>query len=708
MTSLNRFSNPTIEKRQLDPVKLEKLIDLQSEILGATVTNTNYQDLLKQVCLFAEELVPNAVASIMLLDEHKNQMFVQTAPSVPEDAINDLNGLSVGDGSCGNAVFHNDDMYVCNTLTDTRWEDLQDIAKKYQLHACWSSPIRNSENKAIGSFAISSFAKRTPDNFQRRLLNSCASIAGIIIQRENTLNVQRADHKILMDSQYQYRCLVDNSADEIYLHDDTGNILDANQMACNRLGYTHDELLSMNISDIKTSTSKHASVKTFAESLKLDKTYTIYGTHQSKNGKKYPVETRIRRYTTNDKTLIVALARDITDRKKTEEEMARASKLESVGLLAGGIAHDFNNMLGIIQGYIDLASRSRHSPEKTEKHLAKATRAALQAAELTQQLLTFAKGGDPIKQAANIVEIIHQSTDFSLHGSNIKVNFSRLCTDDIWPANIDSGQISQVIQNLVINARQSMSEGGQLDITYENCVMTEAENSEITQHEKRIKITIKDTGTGIPQNIIGSIFDPYFTTKQQGSGLGLALCYSIITKHNGAITVDSTPGHGTCFTLYLPASNEHAATSSTVTSANANTTNARILIMDDDEMLREVTEAMLQNLGYSVTLSADGDSAFAQYQKAMNTKNPIDLVIMDLTIPNGIGGKEAIKLIQQIDPHVNGLVSSGYCNDPVMANHNDYGFVGAIKKPYSQDELGEAVNAILNNPIKADLGRALE
>ncbi|MBL4712692.1 MAG: PAS domain S-box protein [Gammaproteobacteria bacterium] len=594
-------------------------------------------------------------------------------------------------------MFHNEDMYICNTLTDARWENLQDFAEKYTLHACWSSPIRDSENKAIGSFALSSFAKRTPDNFQRRILNSCASIAGIIMQRENTLKAQHTEHKVLLDSQQQYRSLVDNSADSIFLHNDAGYILDVNQMACDSLGYTRDELLSIQITDIEKGLPDNVSFKENSESLNLDETHTISGIHQSKDGKQFPVEVRIRRYLANDQFLTVALVRNITDRIKEEERAAIARKLESIGLLAGGIAHDFNNMLGVIQGYIDLASRNTHTPEKTEGYLNKASRASIQATELTQQLLTFAKGGELIKQASNIIEIIHQSTDFNLHGSNIKATYCQLCTDDIWAANIDSGQISQVIQNLVINARESMPDGGHLNITYENCVITKAENTKNFQHEKFIKITLRDTGTGIPLNIINSIFDPYFTTKQKGNGLGLALSYSIVNKHEGYIAVDSTPEQGTCFTLYLPASNEQPRTSSTPTPVSNKTTDARILIMDDDDMLREVTEEMLQNLGYTVILSTDAHTAFSQYEKAMETQDRIDLVIMDLTIPNGIGGKEAIKLIQKIDPKVKALVSSGYCNDPVMANHHDYGFTGALKKPYSQDELGAAIDIILNN-----------
>lgn len=397
----------------------------------------------------------------------------------------------------------------------------------------------------------------------------------------------------------------------------------------------------------------------------------------------------------DEKTLTVGSVRDVTDRKEAEEEMLRARKLDSIGLLAGGIAHDFNNLLGIIQGYIDLASRSMNSPEKIEKYFQKATNATIQAADLTQQLLTFSKGGEPIKKAADVLDIIYQSTDFSLHGSNIKVDYNY--QSDLWPADVDSGQISQVIQNLAINARQAMSDGGNLEILCNNCIVSESDSNAKVAPGKYIKVSVKDDGIGIPEDMIDSIFDPYFTTKQEGDGLGLALSYSILKKHNGNITAESTVGEGTTFTLYLPVSEEQTSIAGTTSTLVTNDIkNARIMIMDDDAMLREISEEMLHNLGYKVTQSPDGSNALIQYQEAMDTDDNIDLVIMDLTIPSGIGGKEAIKMIQKIDPDVKVLVSSGYCNDPVMAHYNDYGFMGAVKKPYSQDELGAAVNDILN------------
>ena len=288
MTLFDKFKNPVADTSPIEQSKFEKLLELQSSILGATVTSNNYEDLLEQVCLFAEKLTPDSIASIMLYDKAKNQLFVHAAPSMPTEVRSELDGLTVGNGSCGNAVYHNKEMFVCNTLTDSRWSNVQSLVTKFKVHACWSSPIHNASNEPIGSFALSSFEKRTPDNFQRRLLNICSSITGIIMQREFSPKESRADRERLIDSQQQYRSLVDNSADAIFLHDDTGKILDANQTACDNLGYTHSELLSMTIDDIEVSKKKFNDFPAFSNSLSLDKTYNIDGTLQRKNGRRIP------------------------------------------------------------------------------------------------------------------------------------------------------------------------------------------------------------------------------------------------------------------------------------------------------------------------------------------------------------------------------------------------------------------------------------
>jgi len=387
------------------------------------------------------------------------------------------------------------------------------------------------------------------------------------------------------------------------------------------------------------------------------------------------------------------ILRDITTQKKNEEELVKKSKLESIGVLAGGIAHDFNNILSGISGYTDLALHSLGDIQKTTHYLESSKKASQRAAGLTQQLLTFAKGGEPIKQHANIAEVIRESADFNLHGSNINCHYD--IPDDLWIVSIDSGQISQVIHNLMINAKLAMPDGGDIHIRCQN-TLDRFDNHIVKTTGPYIKISIQDTGPGIPDDIIHSIFDPYFTTRQEGSGLGLALSYSIINKHDGFIYAQSNKD-GACFNIYLPASkDQNIAPNDVLIYENTKPERKCIMLMDDDEVIREVADTMLEEMGHQVICVPSGEEAIDRYKKSLLDKQPIDLIIMDLTIIGGMGGKEAIATIHSFSPQAKAIVSSGYSNDPVMANYSQYGFINAIAKPYNYDELLEAIENSLS------------
>lgn len=391
---------------------------------------------------------------------------------------------------------------------------------------------------------------------------------------------------------------------------------------------------------------------------------------------------------------VVLVFRDVTEQKRREEELLKIKKLESVGVLAGGIAHDFNNILTAILGNISLADIYIEKDHKAHRLLKKAEEASIQAKDLTQQLLTFSKGGDPVKETRSIKQVIIDSADFVLHGSNVTCRYA--IPDDLWLADIDKGQISRVIQNIVINARQAMPEGGNITISCENIADIAKETALSLPKEKYIKITIADTGTGIPEKHIDKIFDPYFTTKQEGSGLGLTITHSIITKHDGHIAVRSKSGEGTTFTIYLPASAKQISRDVKV-QAPGRTAHAVVLVMDDEEMIRDLAKEMLVHFGYEVLQAKDGNEAVAIFRKHYHSNHPVDIVIMDLTVRGGMGGEEAVKEILKIDPNARVIVSSGYANDPVIANYRQYGFKAAIGKPFGMARLHETINAVLEN-----------
>jgi len=382
---------------------------------------------------------------------------------------------------------------------------------------------------------------------------------------------------------------------------------------------------------------------------------------------------------------------DVSDRKKVETELLKNEKLESIGILAGGIAHDFNNILTAILGNITLAGMFAAGQEKIKGRLAEAEKATIRARELTQRLLTFSKGGLPVKKICNINTLVEESAKLALAGSKAKCEVQT--SKDLRTAEIDEGQISQVLNNIIINADQAMPEGGFIDIYTEN--YTQADHSDQTfPVGDYVKITITDHGVGIPADYLTKIFDPYFTTKKRGSGLGLTTAYSIIKNHRGKIEVASTVGEGTTFTIYLPATQsaaQNAVISETEEQVHGE---GRILVMDDDQIVQEVVSEMLQSLGYESDCVSDGAAALTQYQKALSSNKPYTIVIMDLTIPGGMGGREAVKKLLEIDPKAKVIVSSGYSNDPVMSAFREYGFKGVAAKPYDINELGKVLKEV--------------
>jgi PAS domain S-box-containing protein len=387
---------------------------------------------------------------------------------------------------------------------------------------------------------------------------------------------------------------------------------------------------------------------------------------------------------------IIETIRDITHQKEIETENIRMQKLESLGILAGGIAHDFNNILAAMLANMQLAVIKLQKGQDILKHLEDTIETARKASKLTKQLLTFAKGGVPVKKSLSISTLMTDTVQFALSGSKVKAEYH--LPGNLWIVDADEGQITQVINNLVINAEQAMPTGGILEIYGENVI---CDTDGKYTPGKYVRLSLKDNGIGIPETIIYKIFDPFFTTKITGNGLGLSTSYSIIKKHDGYLEVESLPGIGATFHILLPISTRALETKE-LDQKITGEGEAKILLMDDEDAIRNVVGEMLTCYGYQVTLASDGLEAVNLYKKAKQSGEPFDAVIMDLTVPGGLGGIETITILRQIEPGIKAIVSSGYANSPVVSDYERYGFSGIVTKPYKFEELIEVLNTVID------------
>jgi len=387
---------------------------------------------------------------------------------------------------------------------------------------------------------------------------------------------------------------------------------------------------------------------------------------------------------------VILVFRDITEKYQIEQQLQQSQKMKAIATLAGGIAHDFNNMLGVITGNVSYALSISKTDEEIHDVLSDIHESSRQAHDLTNQLLTFSKGGAPIKKTSDINKIIKSSAIFSSRGAQASCHFE--LSNDLWMSEVDEGQINQVIGNLVINANQAMPGGGTITIRTEN-VNLDADINLPLPNGKFIKIIIEDQGVGITKKHLPNIFEPYFTTKQKGSGLGLATTYSIVKKHDGHISVDSEIDKGTVFNIYLPAALQQTQTVIHQKSIH-HFGQGKILIMDDQGSILKMVSRMLNRMGYVTEAAVDGIEAIEMYRKAYEANESFDLVILDLTVPGGMGGEKTIVELLKIDSNVKALVSSGYSISNIMANFEDYGFCGVVPKPYTKMQLAEVLNNV--------------
>ncbi len=511
-----------------------------------------------------------------------------------------------------------------------------------------------------------------------------------------------AEHvsKSLVEKQLRYDLIFNSSNDALFVMNITeagtpGLFTEVNDSLCALLDYTREELLAMSVKDIDDGVLDYSKddLRWIAEKGRslFERVYS------SKSGKKIPVEVSTKRFLDNGKRCSLSIVRDITERKKMEAERLQfkdqyqqLQKLEALGVLAGGIAHDFNNLMGGIYGFVELA-RERSGDDEVFQYLSKAMNTIHRAKGLTAQLLTFAKGGAPVQHVGPLFPFIKETVCFMLSGSTIACTFD--VSEDLRHCNFDENQIARVIDNIIINAQQAMPCGGTIAVA--------AKNIELNNNERLIlkpgnycKISIKDSGVGISREVLPRIFDPFFTTKATGHGLGLTTCFSIIKRHGGTIEVESEPGTGAAFHIYLPASSESAATEK-ATAPEKHRASGRILVVDDEDVMREAMGDMLEMFGYAVILIKEGKDAVDFFESEATANRSFAAILFDLTIPGGMGGRDAIVHLRAINADIPVFAISGYAEDPVMAHPENYGFTGSICKPFKMAELAAKLNNYL-------------
>ena len=516
---------------------------------------------------------------------------------------------------------------------------------------------------------------------------------------------RKQNEKELRDKESKYRSLFESANDGIFILDETG-FIDCNKRGADMYGLTKEQLLGRSPADL--SPERQPDGRSSAVEFASVMGKVINGEPQQlewqsmrSDGTLFAVEITLSRIDLGDRVCLQCIARDITERKLAEEQknklqiqLSQTQKLESIGILAGGIAHDFNNLLQGVFGYISLAELTYDKKEKSLAMLREAEKALNMAVNLTNQLLTFSKGGQPVKQHIKPAPLVENSLRFALSGSNS--NYSISVMEGLWDIDADGGQLVQVIHNIVFNATEAMAGGGTVNISMSNVETSSKNIAGLPEGNNFVRLDIQDTGTGIPDQIISRIFDPYFTTKQMGSGLGLATSYAIIKNHGGIIEVKSEVSKGTTFSIYLPAVEEPEPIKHELSpEQHSSCRSCRVLLMDDDEVIRNVATAMIETLGHEIEDVSDGEAAIESFKRARETDNPFDLVILDLTVRGGMGGEDALRILREIDPDVVAIVSSGYAASAAVARYKDYGFSAFLKKPYTIDELRNCFNSLL-------------
>lgn len=603
-----------------------------------------------------------------------NEMVAKGVGKKASDLIghNDLeNGVSIelvkGNPEKGIRGYENDDLAALRGETISNPNDFVYTDNQVYIFDTVKRPLRNQNGEIIGLLGIS-----------------------------RDITKRRKAEKVIASERELLAVTLHSIGDGVISTDTDGKVMMINKAAQELTGWNSNEAIGLPLKTIFTiveEISKISIENPVEKVLRTKKRIELQDniTLIIRNGKEIIISYNADPMLDNEDKIIgvVLVFRDMTEKIKLEATIQRNQKLESIGILAGGIAHDFNNLLAGIFGYLEIAMiYSKDNPTVTD-YLNKSLSVFNRAKALTLQLLTFSKGGNPIKRINALTPILKAGIQFSLSGSNISIQYE--LEENLWMVEIDENQISQVIDNIALNAQQAMPNGGTLIVKTEN-VTIDRKDFAINANKDFIKISFQDSGMGISKEILPRIFDPFFSTKEKGTGLGLMTVFSIIQKHGGFLDVESTEGKGSTFIIYLPGL-KRKSIQSIEKKEPTHRGDARILIMDDEKYIQEITAIRMEKMGYMVSLAKNGEETIRIFSEAEKSGQCFQLVILDLTIPGGMGGIQTVEEIRKINTTVPVIIASGYSESPAISNPTNYGFNASLKKPYSKEDLIKILDA---------------
>ncbi|MBX3248931.1 MAG: PAS domain S-box protein [Myxococcales bacterium] len=600
--------------------------------------------------------------------------------------------IALGEGLTGTIAATGESIYIpTDSSRDPRVA--RAVVQREELNSFIGVPVRAGD-EIIGVMNVLTRPPAVLGQHEIEMIEAIGNHVGSAVRNAQIYAQLQAAKASVVAEQRLTGALIDALDDTFFVYDaETGRARRWNRVFRDVSGYSDQEIAALKAPDAYYDAAELAKIEVFERRHRQGRATSVELKLVTKRGERVPFE-----YTAatvedeaDGKTYLVAIGRDQRARKKIEEELLKVQKLESLGVLSGGIAHDFNNLLAVIVGALSF-SKMRATDAEVQRALDDALAACMRSRGLTQQLLTFSREHAPHRALTDLAGLVRETCGFVMRGSNVACD--QAFADELWPAEVDEGQIGQVLQNLLLNGAQAMPKGGRITVTAEN-VELDARSGIPVEDGRYVRLSVADHGVGIAPEHLGKIFDPYFTTKDTGTGLGLATSYSIVKNHGGHILVESELGRGTTFHVYLPASEGGSSSPRTDDHASDAPLNARVLVMDDDALVRRVLGAILQEMGCTVALACDGREALEAFRQARQVGEPFDVALLDLTVPGGMGAEETMARLRRIDPDVRAVVASGYANDPILSELQAHGFRAGVAKPFTADTLRAALRRAL-------------